>query len=130
MRCAKGSVLGPLLFNIYANDFDLPHPKPSKIQRFAILQTTDDNTIYSYCINLDGIIIDLDEDLCQALEWFESKRLVANPSKFQKMLLDTRLNDKICMEINGAIVCPSASVKLLGTTIDAGLKFDQHVSTL
>ena len=34
------------------------------------------------------------------------------------------------MEINGATVCPSASVKLLGITIDAGLKFDQHVKTL
>ena len=72
--------------------------------------------------------IDLEEDLCQALEWFESNRLVANPSKFQIILLGTKRNDKICMEINGgATVCPSASVKLLGITIYAGLKFDEHV---
>ena len=46
------------------------------------------------------------------------------------MLLGTKRSDKIYMEINGAIVCPSTSVKLLGITIDAGLKFDQHVKTL
>ena len=79
---------------------------------------------------MDRIIIDLEEDLCQALEWFESTRLVANPSKLQMMLLGTKRNDKICMDINGATVYPSASVKLLGITIDAGLKFDQHVKTL
>ena len=55
---------------------------------------------------------------------------MANPSKFQMMLLGTKRNDKLCMEINGATVCPSASVKLLGIAIDAGLKFDQHVKTL
>ncbi len=65
-----------------------------------------------------------------ALDWFESNILVANPSEFQMMLLGTKLNNKICMEINGATVCPSASVKFLGTTIDDGLKFYQHVRTL
>ena len=70
------------------------------------------------------------EDLSQALEWFESNRLVANPSKFQMMLLGTKRNVKICMEINIAIVCASNSVKLLGITIDADLRFDHHVKTL
>ena len=55
---------------------------------------------------------------------------MANPSIFQMMLLGTKRNDKICMEINRASVCPSASVKLLGIIIDAGLKFDQYVKTL
>ena len=120
----QGSVLGPLLFNIYVNDLIY------FIQNTEICNFADDNTIYSCGNNLDRIIIDLEEDLCQALEWFESNRLVANPSKFQMMLLGIKRNDKLCMEINGATVCPSASVKLLGITIDAGLKFDQHVKTL
>ena len=117
----QGSVLGPLLFNIYVNDLIC------FIQNTEICNFTDDNTIYSCGTSLDRIIIDLEEDLCQALEWFESIRLVANPSKFQMMLLGTKRNDKICMDINGATVCPSANVKLLGIAIDAGLKFDQHV---
>ena len=120
----QGSVLGPLLFNIYVNDLIY------FIQNTEICNFADDNTIYSCGTNLDRIIIDLEEDLCQALEWFESSRLVANPSKFQMMLLGTTRNDKLCMDINGATVCPSASVKLLDITIDAGLKFDQHVKTL
>ena len=120
----QGSVLGPLLFNIYVNDLIY------FIQNTEICNFADDNTIYSCGTNLDGIIIDLEEDLYQALEWFESNRLAANPSTLQMILLGTKLNNKICMKINGAAVCPSASVKLLGITIDAGLKFDQHVKTL
>ena len=115
------SVLGPLLFNIYVNDLIY------FIQNTEICNFADDNTIYSCGTNLDRIIIDLEEDLCQALEWSDSNRLVANPSKFQMMFLGTKRNDRICMEINGA---PSASVKLLSITIDAGLNFDQHVKTL
>ena len=120
----QGSVLGPLLFNIYVNDLIY------LIQNTEICNFAGDNTIYSCGTNLDGIIIDLEEDLSQVLEWFESNRLVAIPSKFQMMLLGTKRNDKICMEINGATVCPSASVKLVCITIDAGLRFDQHVKTL
>ena len=72
----QGSVLGPLLFNIYVNDLIY------FIQNTEICNFADDNTIYSCCTNLDGII-DLEEDLCQVLEWFETNRLVANASKFQ-----------------------------------------------
>ena len=120
----QSSVLGPLLYNIYVNDLIY------FIQNTEICKFADDNTIYSCGTILDGIIIDLEENLCQALEWSESNTLVANPSKFQMMLLGTKRNDKICMEINGATVRPSAIVKLLGITIDAGLKFDHHVKTL
>ena len=120
----QGSVLVPVLFNIYVNDLIY------SFQNTEICNFADDNSIYSRGTNLDGIIIDREGDLCQALEWFESSRLVVSPSKFQMMLLGTKRNDKICMEINGATVCPSASVKLLGITIDAGLKFDQRVKTL
>ena len=120
----QGSVLGPLLLDIYVNDLIY------FIQNTEICNFADDNTIYSCGTNLDRIIIDLEEDLCQALEWFESNKLVASPSKFQMMLLGTKRNDKICMDINGATVCPSASVTLLGITVDAALEFDQHIKTL
>ena len=53
----QDSVLGPLLFNIYVNDLIY------FIQNTEICNFVDDNTIYSCGTNLDGIIIDLEEDL-------------------------------------------------------------------
>ena len=124
VRWPEGSVLGPLLFNIYVNDMIY------FIQNTEICNFTDSNTIYSCGRNLDGIIIDLEEDLCQELKWFELNRMAVSPSKFQVMHLGTKFDDKICIEINGATVNPSNNFKHLGVTIDSGLKFDQHVKTL
>ncbi len=104
----QGSVLGPLLFNIYVNDL-VYFIKNTEICNFA-----DDNIVNSCGSNLDEVIFELEEDLCQALDWFESNILVVNPSRFQMMLFGTKLIYKVCMEINGATVCPSASVKLFG----------------
>ena len=104
----QGSVLGPLLFKISVNDLIC------FIQNTEICNFADDDTIYFCGSYLDGIIIDLEEDLCQMLEWFESNRLAADPSNFQIMLLGTKINSKICMQINGASIYPTASVKLLG----------------
>ena len=80
--------LGPLLFNINVNDLIY------FIQNTEFSNFGDDDTIYSCGFNLDGIIIDLEEDLCQALEWIETNRLVANPSKFQMMFLGTKVTSK------------------------------------
>ena len=104
----QGSVPGPLLFNIYVNDL-VYFIKNTEICNFA-----DDNIVNSCGSKLDGVVFDLEEDLCQALDWFESNILVANPSRFQMMLFGTNLIHKVCLEINGATVCPSASVKCSG----------------
>ena len=58
----QDSVLGPLLFNIYVSDLIY------FIQNTEICNFANDNTIHHCGTNLDGIVIDLEEDLCQALE--------------------------------------------------------------
>ena len=77
----QGSILGPLLFNIFINDIFLVVEK-SDICNFA-----DDNTLYSHGSNLPLILNNLEHDMRNLLYWFKINSLKANPGKFQFMIL-------------------------------------------
>ena len=77
----QGSVLGPLLFNIFINDLFLMR-LDSEICNFA-----DDNTIYSYGLDLHEIVTNFESDLRRLLKWFTNNGMVANPKKIQLMFL-------------------------------------------
>ena len=123
MGVPQGSILGPLLFNIFLNDL------------FLILESTencnfaDDNTLYSCNESLESVISDLETDTSNVLDWLKVNQLVANPSKFQLMFLGN-IRNKLCLEINGEVVNATDTVKLLGVTIDNKLKFNKHVSSI
>ena len=68
----------------------------------------------------------LEQDMSQAISWFKTNQMVANPSKFQVMLLGLKTDDSIVLDIGNVSIDVVSSVKLLGITIDSKLKFDQH----
>ena len=120
----QGSVLGPLLFNVFINDL-FYRDLESEICNFA-----DDTTIYSCESNIDSVIIKLERDLQEVLEWYTANGMSANPSKFQIMFLGLKRKNKLCLNINGQLITQSEHVKLLGVTIDNSLKFDTHVQSI
>ena len=77
----QGSILGPLLFNIFINDLFL------FIEKSEVCNFADDNTLYVCDPSVENVINSLQTDLDNLIKWFTDNSLVANPSKFQLMFL-------------------------------------------
>ena len=116
--------LGPLLFNIFINDFIFAM-KSSHVCKFA-----DDNTLYACDKDFESMATRLEDDISRALDWIRNDRMVANPQTFLVILLGLKQNQEFLLEIGNRIVEVTRSVKLLGITFDDELKFDKHVKTL
>ena len=128
---AQGSVLGPLLFNIFLNDLFLFLTK-TDLCNFA-----DDNTLYACDSSLKNVLLRLQKDTKIDVEWFSNNSMVASPDKFQLMFMGDitkylNLNNNLTyedlyIEISETKIQPINEVKLLGVTIDNNLNFRNHI---
>ena len=120
----QGSILGPLLFNIFINDIFLVVEK-SDICNFA-----DDKTLYSYGSNLPLILNNLEHDMRNLLCWFKINSLKANPANFQFMILGKKKRLKYSLKIGSTSIKESDKAELLGITVDKALNFKKHINNL
>ena len=90
----QGSILGPLLFNIFINDIFMI------IEQSDICNFGDDNTFYSCGERLTEIKENLVSDTKSILNWFRLNSLKANPGKFQFMILGNKSHHKHIFKIN------------------------------
>ena len=124
----QGSILGPILFNIFLNDL-LATLKLSELYNFA-----DDNTISATADNMDDLLYTLKHESEQAVRWFKENQMIVNPDKFQAMILEGSKSLKnyepLKVEIGNTQIEATDTVKLLGITIDNELNFEEHISEL
>ena len=114
----QGSVLGPILFNIFINDLFL-FVNSSLICNFA-----DDQSLYAFGKTVDIVIRKLESDMKIVLDWLDLNSLVPNPKKFQMMFLGTKNKQKLCLDINGVTTISSNEITLLGIKTDWKLQFN------
>ena len=77
----QGSILGPILFNIFINDLYLWFTK-AELYNFA-----DDNTISSAEKTLENLIVTLEQESQVAINWFNTNEMIVNPDKFQALIV-------------------------------------------
>ena len=97
----QGSILGPLLFNIFLCDLFLFVPD------IGIANYADDNTPHATNKHLETVLKDLEQGSDTLLKWFTDNLLKANPEKYHLLV----------------------SEKPLGIIIGSKLLFDGHVKS-
>ena len=117
----QGSILGPLLFNIFLCDL------------FFIMNETDfasyadDNTPYRTANTLDEVIQSLEHDSMMLFQWFSDNQMKANISKCH--LLVNKKNE-VTIRIGDTEIKNSEYEKLLGIKVDAKLNFNEHLNDI
>ena len=121
----QGSVLGPILFNIFFNDifYFVNH---SYLTAYA-----DDSQIFSYDKNFEAITRNLSSSLSVLKHWFDSNFMQINPSKAKALAISRHSPENISIPFdNTTIDSEGEPVKLLGVWIDSKLNFQHHISKL
>ena len=121
----QGSILGPVLFNIFINDI-FNEVKSSQMYNYA-----DDNTLSCSDHNLEVVKGSLEDDSRILIQWFHDNKMKANPEKFQAIAIGKKSNkENITFNIDGLQIKCEDDVNLLGLTIDFNLNFNKHISNL
>ena len=118
----QGSILGPLLFNVFINDVFYAI---ENVYNYA-----DDNVLSCSGDSLHEVATSLESSTRTALKWFGNNLMQANPSKFQAIVFGLKPKVDICFNVNDYKVKATKCVKQLGVYIDENLSFDEHISHL
>ena len=126
----QGSILGPLLFIVFAND--LPYSVTCKLDSYA-----DDSTLTSTKETIAQLNTAVNENCSFVSKWMADNKLCLNIDKTHLLVIGTsqrlkRLNiaENLDMQMGSFPLVQSNSEKLLGVTAQADLKWMKHVDEL
>ena len=117
----QGSILGPLLFNIFLADLFFI------VNKIDIANYADDNTPYTSSNDVNGLIKSLEEASKELFKWFDDNLMKSNPDKCH-LLVST--NDNVAIRIGNFRIENTKREKLLGIQFDNKLSFNYPLSEI
>lgn len=123
----QGSILGPILFIIFTNDFD---DIKEDFDNVEIVRYADDKNIIIKAKTYPEAVSKTELVMCNAGNWFRSNGLLLNDEKTKSVLFQTSHSgfitpDKMILEGIPIELCPS--IKFLGVYLDETLNWTKHI---
>ena len=87
---SQGSLMGPLLFNIFLADLFFI------LNYIDTANYADDNTPYAIADNIDDLIKSLEEASTALFQWFDSNLIKSNPDKCHLLISSKNVNVHVC----------------------------------
>ena len=119
----QGSVLGPLLFNIYINDLFY------EITQSSICNFADDTTPHVSGYVLKDVLNVLEQESTILIDWFRDNFMTLNQGKCH-LLVSGHKHESVFANIGETRLWEEYCAKLLGIQIDRDLNFKKHVREL
>ena len=118
------TVLGPILFLVYINDFN-EYLKHSTLRLFA-----DDSIIYKQLHSINDAR-DLQEDLDAAARWEQDWLMCFHPDKCNILSISQKQKPiQYTYKLHGHSLEKTDSTKYLGVTLQSNLKWDKHINNI
>ena len=124
----QGSVLGPLLFNIFINDLH------NVANDSTLVQFADDAQflLSAKIENLESLVQRMEATMERVNKYFSENGLKVNSDKTQFIFIGSRaltdrIPDDIKIRVGNSELSPKESAKDLGVILDSHLSFEKHI---
>ena len=115
----QGSILGPLLFNVFVADL------PTSIRSGKVIQYADDTQIF-YSISNTSQYDDISADMTRLMAWCSANELFLNTTKSKVLYFPGKV-DPIPISIDGTELEQVETARNLGLFMDSKMKFEKHI---